>query len=42
MLGMTNPGGSASFQVGNKVKKVPLDEVFVERHALIGASLDPK
>jgi hypothetical protein len=40
--GMTNPGGSTSFQVGNKVKKVPLDEVFPERHALIGASLDPK
>jgi hypothetical protein len=28
MPGMTNPGGSASFQVGNEVKKVPLDEVF--------------
>jgi hypothetical protein len=41
--GMTNPsGGSASFQVGKEVKKVPLDEVFPERHALIGAGLDPK
>jgi hypothetical protein len=42
MPGMANPGGSASFQVGNEVKKVPLDEVFPERHALIGASMDPK
>jgi hypothetical protein len=42
MPGMTSPGGSASFQVGKEVKKVPLDEVFPERHALIGASLDPK
>jgi hypothetical protein len=42
MPGMTNPGGSASFQVGKEVKKVALDEAFPERHALIGASLDPK
>jgi hypothetical protein len=42
MPGMTNLGGSASFQVGKEVKKVPLDEVFPERHALIGAGLDPK
>jgi hypothetical protein len=40
--GMANPGGSASFQVGKEVKKVPLDEAFSERHALIRASLDPK
>jgi hypothetical protein len=40
--GMTNPGGSASFQVGKEVKKVPLDEVFPERYALVGAGLDPK
>jgi hypothetical protein len=42
MPGMSNPSGSASFQVGKEVKKVPLDEVFPERHALIGAGLDPK
>jgi hypothetical protein len=42
MPGMTNPGGSASFQVGKEFKKVPLDEVFPERYALIGAGLDPK
>jgi hypothetical protein len=42
MPGMTNPSGSASFQVGKEVKKVPLDEVFLERHSLIGAGLDPK
>jgi hypothetical protein len=42
MPGMANPGDSASFQVGKEVKKVPLDEVFLERHALVGASLDPK
>jgi hypothetical protein len=40
--GMTNPGGGTSFQVSKEVKKVPLDEVFLERHALIGAGLDPK
>jgi hypothetical protein len=39
---MTNPSGSASFQVAKEVKKVPLDEVFPERHALIDAGLDPK
>jgi hypothetical protein len=42
MPGMASPGGSASFQVGKEVKKVPLDEAFPERHALVGASLDPK
>jgi hypothetical protein len=40
--GMTNPSGSNSFQVAKEVKKVPLDEVFPERHALIGIGLDPK
>jgi hypothetical protein len=40
--GMTNPNGSTSFQVAKEVKKVPLDELFPERHALIGAGLDPK
>jgi hypothetical protein len=42
MPGMTNPGGSASFQVSKEVKKVLLDEVFPKRYALIGAGLDPK
>jgi hypothetical protein len=42
MPGMTNPSGSTSFQVGKEVKKVPLHEVFPERHALIGTGLDPK
>jgi hypothetical protein len=42
LLGMTNPSGGTSFQVAKEVKKVPLDEVFSERHALIGAGLDPK
>jgi hypothetical protein len=42
MPGMTNPNGSTSFQVGKDVKKVALDEIFPERHALIGAGLDPK
>jgi hypothetical protein len=40
--GMTNPNGTTSFQVGKDVKKVALDELFPERHALIGAGLDPK
>jgi hypothetical protein len=40
--GMTNPSGGTSFKVAKEVKKVPLDEVFLERHALIGAGLDPK
>jgi hypothetical protein len=40
--GMTNPSGSTSFQVAKEVKKVPLDEVFPERHALIGTGLEPK
>jgi hypothetical protein len=42
MSGMTNPNGTTSFQVGKDVKKVTLDELFPERHALIGAGLDPK
>jgi hypothetical protein len=40
--GMTNPSGGTSFQVAKEVKKIPLDEVFLERYALIGAGLDPK
>jgi hypothetical protein len=40
--GITNPSGGTSFQVAKEVKKVPLDEAFPERHALIGACLDPK
>jgi hypothetical protein len=40
--GMTNPSGSTSFQVAKEVKKVLLDEVFPECHALIGIGLDPK
>jgi hypothetical protein len=40
--GMTNPNGGTSFQVAKEVKKVPLDELFPERHALIGTGLDPK
>jgi hypothetical protein len=39
---MTNPSGGTSFQVAKEVKKVALDELFPERHALIGAGLDPK
>jgi hypothetical protein len=39
---MTNPNGTTSFQVAKEVKKVALDELFPERHALIGAGLDPK
>jgi hypothetical protein len=42
MPGMTNPNGTTSFQVAKEVKKVALDELFPERHALIGAGLDPK
>jgi hypothetical protein len=42
MSGMTNPNGTTSFQVAKEVKKVALDELFPERHALIGAGLDPK
>jgi hypothetical protein len=42
LTGMTNPSGGTSFQVGKDVKKVALDELFPERHALIGAGLDPK
>jgi hypothetical protein len=40
--GMMNPSGGTSFQVAKEVKKVALDELFPERHALIGAGLDPK
>jgi hypothetical protein len=42
MQGMANPNGTTSFQVAKEIKKVALDEVFPERHALIGAGLDPK
>jgi hypothetical protein len=42
LLGMMNPNGGTSFQVAKDVKKVALDELFPERHALIGAGLDPK
>jgi hypothetical protein len=37
LLGMTNLNGTTSFQVAKEVKKVALDELFPERHALIGA-----
>jgi hypothetical protein len=40
--GMMNPNGGTSFQVAKDVKKVALDELFLERHALLGAGLDPK
>jgi hypothetical protein len=39
---MTNLNGTTSFQVAKEVEKVALDELFPERHALIGAGLDPK
>jgi hypothetical protein len=42
MPGMENLNGTTSFQVAKEVKKVALDEVFPERHALVGAGLDPK
>jgi hypothetical protein len=42
LSGMTNPSGGTSFQVAKEVKKVALDELFPECHALIGAGLDPK
>jgi hypothetical protein len=42
LSGMTNPSGGTSFQVAKEVKKVALDELFLERHALIGTGLDPK
>jgi hypothetical protein len=42
MPGMANPNGTTSFQVAKEVNKVALDEVFPERHALIGTGLDPK
>jgi hypothetical protein len=40
--GMTNSNGTTSFQVAKEVNKVALDELLPERHALIGAGLDPK
>jgi hypothetical protein len=40
--GMMNPHGSTSFQVAKETKKVALDDAFSERHALIGAGLEPK
>jgi hypothetical protein len=40
--GTMNPNGGTSFQVAKDVKKVALDELFPERHALIGAGLHPK
>jgi hypothetical protein len=40
--GMTNLNGNTSFQVAKEVKKVALDELFPERHALISTGLDPK
>jgi hypothetical protein len=42
MPGMANPNATISFQVAKEVKKVALDELFPERHALIGTGLDPK
>jgi hypothetical protein len=42
MPGMVNPNGTTSFQVTKETKKVPMDEAFPERHALVGADLDPK
>jgi hypothetical protein len=42
MPDMANPNGTTSFQVAKEVKKVALDEVFPERHALIGTGLDLK
>jgi hypothetical protein len=42
MPGMANPNGTTSFQMAKEVKKVALDELLPERHALIGAGLDPK
>jgi hypothetical protein len=39
---MANPNGTTSFQVAKETKKVVLDEAFPERHAIIGAGLDPK
>jgi hypothetical protein len=42
MPGIANLNGTTSFQVAKEVKKVALDEAFPERHALIGAVLDPK
>jgi hypothetical protein len=41
MPGMANPNGTTSFQVAKETKKF-LDEAFLERHAIIGAGLDPK
>jgi hypothetical protein len=42
MPGMANQNGTTSFQVAKETKKVALDEAFPERHAIIGAGLDPK
>jgi hypothetical protein len=42
MSGMANPNGTTSFQVAKETKRVALDDAFPERHALIGAGLDPK
>jgi hypothetical protein len=42
MPGMENPNDTISFQVAKETKRVPLDEVFPECHALIGAGLDSK
>jgi hypothetical protein len=42
MLSIANPNGTTSFQVAKETKKVAVDEAFRERHAIIGAGLDPK
>jgi hypothetical protein len=42
MPDMTNPNGTTSFQVAKEVKKVALDELFPEHHAIIGVGLDSK
>jgi hypothetical protein len=39
---MENPNNTISFQVAKETKRVALDEVFPEHHALIGAGLDSK
>jgi uncharacterized protein (UPF0218 family) len=39
---LANPNGTTSFKVAKEVKKVALDEILPERHALICAGLDPK
>jgi hypothetical protein len=40
--GMTNPHGSTAFQASKETNKVALDAQFLERVALIGASLSEK